>query len=70
MKNNYANPEDLKWKCHNCDIFLAIGTATLMYMGNKIKARLPVCPQCGFVFISEELALGKMAEVEQILEDK
>jgi ribosomal protein S27AE len=70
MKNNYANPEDLRWKCHKCDIFLSVGPATLMYMGNKIKAQLPVCPQCGFVFIAEELALGKMAEVEQILEDK
>jgi hypothetical protein len=39
-------------------------------MGNRITADLPKCPVCGFVMISEELALGKMAEVEQILEDK
>lgn len=70
MKNSYANPEDLRWKCYNCDMFLSVEPVTLMYMGNKIKAQLPVCPGCGFVLISEELALGKMAEVEQVLEDK
>jgi hypothetical protein len=31
---------------------------------------LPRCPRCGLVFIPEELALGKMAEVEKLLEDK
>jgi hypothetical protein len=31
---------------------------------------LPVCPQCGIILIGEELATGKMAEAEQILEDK
>jgi hypothetical protein len=39
-------------------------------MGNRMTADLPQCPVCGFVMISEELALGKMAEVEQALEDK
>ena len=29
-----------------------------------------VCPKCGKVFISRELAEGKMAEVEILLEDK
>lgn len=70
MKNSYTDPEDLRWKCHKCDMFLSVGPATLTYMGNTINAQLPLCPQCGFVLISEELALGKIAEVEQVLEDK
>jgi hypothetical protein len=49
---------------------LVAGPVTLSYMGNRMTADLPRCPVCGFVLISEQLALGKMAEVEQVLEDK
>ena len=31
---------------------------------------LPVCPVCGFVYVPEELALGKVLSVEKALEDK
>ena len=30
----------------------------------------PACPRCGMVFISRELAKGRMAEVELLMEDK
>ncbi len=70
MNGDYSRPEDLAWKCRRCEVNLVVGPAVLTYMGNRITADLPKCPVCGFVMISEELALGKMAEVEQILEDK
>ena len=28
------------------------------------------CPKCGFVYVPEELALGKVLAVERALEDK
>jgi hypothetical protein len=31
---------------------------------------LPVCPKCGFVYLYEDLAMGRVLEVEQLLEDK
>ena len=31
---------------------------------------LPVCPGCGFVYVPEELAMGKVLSVEKALEDK
>jgi hypothetical protein len=70
MNGDYSRPEDLIWKCRKCNVNLVAGPVTLSYMGNRITADLPQCPVCGFVLISEELALGKMAEVEQVLEDK
>ncbi len=70
MNGDYSRPQDLTWKCRKCDINLIVGPATLTYMGNRMTADLPQCPLCGYVLISEELALGKMAEVEQVLEDK
>jgi hypothetical protein len=47
-----------------------VGSVAVEYMGNQFTTELPTCPGCGFVLISEALALGKIAEVEQILEDK
>ncbi|HML40995.1 MAG TPA: hypothetical protein PKD23_09950 [Bellilinea sp.] len=40
------------------------------YLGNSFPVDLMRCPQCGLTLVSEELALGKMAEVERALEDK
>lgn len=70
MNGDYSRPEDLTWQCRKCNVNLVTGPVTLSYMGNRMTADLPRCPVCGFVLISEQLALGKMAEVEQVLEDK
>ncbi|HOI94695.1 MAG TPA: hypothetical protein PK250_08320 [Syntrophobacter fumaroxidans] len=40
------------------------------YLGSSFPVDLPRCPRCGLVFVPEELALGRMAEVERLLEDK
>jgi hypothetical protein len=42
----------------------------LSYLGHTVAHEVPTCPKCGKVFIPEELAEGRMAEVEQQLEDK
>ena len=70
MKAENVHPEDLKWMCRKCNRPLEAGTVTIEYLNNQFTTELPTCPGCGYVLISEELALGKMAEVEQILEDK
>ena len=70
MKAENVRPEDLEWVCRKCDRPLEVCPVTVEYMGNQFTTELPVCPGCGFVLISEALALGKIAEVEQILEDK
>ena len=70
MKTDFTRPEDLLWRCRKCDLPLEPATVNVEYLGNQFSAELPRCPKCGLVLISEDLALGKMAEVEQILEDK
>ena len=70
MKNDHVKPADLEWKCHDCNLFLVVRSVEIIYLGNRFNAELPQCPQCGFVLVSEEVAMGKMAEVERILEDK
>lgn len=63
-------PDDMGWTCHGCQMKMEPGLVELHYLGNVFKVELPVCPGCAAVLISEELATGKMLEVEQLLEDK
>lgn len=58
------------WLCHKCQAPLEIQKIRLQYARMIFALDLPTCPQCGNFLISEELATGKMAEAEQILEDK
>lgn len=61
---------DAKWKCVECGGELTPGTVVITYLGSEFTAELMRCEQCGFVLISEDLATGKMLEVEKLLEDK
>jgi NAD-dependent SIR2 family protein deacetylase len=70
MKSNNIRSEDLQWRCAKCDRELVVGPINVAYMGNRFTADLPHCPDCERVLITEHVALGKMAEVEQLLEDK
>ena len=62
--------EGLDWRCVPCDCALEMGQVTVSYLGNRFTTEMPRCPRCGQALVSEDLALGKMAEVEGILEDK
>lgn len=63
-------PEDMDWYCQPCGLKLQPATVELRYLGSVFSVELPACPRCGAVLISEELACGRMLEVEQLLEDK
>ncbi len=58
------------WMCANCGQPLQPGKVNISYLGNTFSVELLKCPKCGLALIPEELALGKMAEVEKTLEDK
>ncbi|WP_419659054.1 hypothetical protein Dvar_79310 [Desulfosarcina variabilis str. Montpellier] len=70
MKSENVQPEDLKWRCERCQCDLVVGPVAATYMNNRFTTDLPYCPNCKTVLITEQVATGKMAEVEQILEDK
>jgi len=70
MTEKPKSPDDTGWICNRCRVFLEVQTVRLQYSRTIFAHHLPVCPRCGIVLISEELATGKMAEAEQILEDK
>jgi len=58
------------WVCGRCNQPLQASQVNIAYLDNAFPVDLLKCPQCGLVFIPENLALGKMAEVEKSLEDK
>lgn len=57
-------------RCAKCEKPLERGKVTASYLGNSFPVELLRCPGCGFVYVPEDLALGKMLQVEQALEDK
>lgn len=59
-----------EWICNRCKVPLKVQKVRLQYLRTIFAHDLPACPQCGMILIDEELATGKMAEAEQVLEDK
>ena len=59
-----------KLTCFKCKVPLVKGRASFGYLGNAFPVELPVCPKCGFIYVPEDLALGRVLTVERSLEDK
>ena len=62
--------EERIWKCAKCREILVMKKTVFSYLGHTVAHEVPTCPECGKVYVAETLAEGKMAEVEEQLEDK
>jgi MFS superfamily sulfate permease-like transporter len=62
--------EAAAWSCASCGGNLELTKVHFSYMKGNFEVDLPACAACGLVMVPESLALGKMVEVERILEDK
>ena len=69
-RNYYTIDPEGKLQCVKCGVKLIKGKAKFMYLDNGFPVELPVSLVCGFVYVPEELALGKVLSVEKALEDK
>ncbi len=65
-----AAPSEAELICATCQQPMVPGKVKATYLGSSFEVELPRCPSCGFVYVSEALAQGKMLQVEQALEDK
>jgi len=63
-------PEGPTALCAKHQVPLQPGKVDLTYQGHTFPVDVLCCPVCGLALISEELAKGKMLEVEQTLEEK
>jgi CYTH domain-containing protein len=56
--------------CGRCNKKLEQGKVQIRYLGKVFAIDVFKCPSCGMVMVTEEIAMGKIAEAEQLLEDK
>jgi uncharacterized Zn finger protein len=68
--SNLTGQQQVNIVCVKCGINLTLGKVNLSYLGSSFPVELYRCSQCGLVYIPEELANGKMHQVEAALEDK
>ena len=70
MKETERTSSEVPWICGKCGRKLEPQKVQVRYLGSIFSMDLPKCQGCGMVLVSEETALGKMAEAEKVLEDK
>ncbi len=70
MSDQMSPAQPAQWECAKCGVPLEMSKVTVEYLDNAYPVDLQRCPQCGLVMVPEDLALGRMAEVEKTLEDK
>lgn len=58
------------WTCGKCNEKLVMEKTKVKYLDGSFEVELMKCPKCKMVLIDEDLAMGKMLEVERSLEDK
>jgi len=63
-------PESGDWSCAACGEKLAPAPVGVTYLQGGFTITLMTCAKCGLSLVPEHLAVGKMFEVEQLLEDK
>ncbi|MBQ7534189.1 MAG: hypothetical protein IJT43_01050 [Stomatobaculum sp.] len=59
-----------RYICAKCNVPLEPKQTHFVYLGHPFHADILRCPKCGNLMIDEELVKGRMAEVEEMLEDK
>ena len=64
------NENNVPWLCDKCKKALSLSKVKVCYLGGDFEVELMKCQQCKKVIIEEDLAMGKMLEVEKELEDK
>ena len=62
--------EPKKVICFRCKKELVPTKTYMSYLGHSFYADLLKCPECGEVYIPEELVRTRLADVEKQLEDK
>ena len=72
MKTGYGEslPNDDGLFCFRCDKILVSDKVFLNYLTNTFPTQLLKCPQCGLVYIDEEMIMTKAQEVERTIEEK
>ena len=70
MSEPHPNAKKNQWVCGKCGSPLETASINVSYLGSGYPVELLVCKKCNRPLVPAELALGKMLEVEKLMEDK
>ena len=56
--------------CDRCKVEMNLTEAQFSYLGQSLRHKVLRCPECGQVYLSEELVDGRMKKLEGDLEEK
>lgn len=70
MSDSLPQPPKNQWVCGKCGSPLETASVNVSYLGSGYPVDLLVCKKCKRPLVPAELALGKMLEVEKLMEDK
>ena len=56
--------------CVRCKVEMELIEVQFSYLERSFRHKVDRCPQCGQVYIPEDLAKGQMKKVESALEEK
>ena len=59
-----------EWYCFKCKEKMEAAEIKLVYMEIEAKGEGLRCPKCGASYITEEIAIEKMARAEKMIEQK
>ena len=62
--------KNAKLICNRCAVELKEMDAYFEYLDRKFKHKVKRCPECGQVYLDEDLVKGKVGLLESSLEDK
>ena len=70
MSEKTPHDDQPQWVCGKCGSPLEIASVNVSYLGSGYPVDLLVCKKCKRPLVPAEMALGKMLEVEKLMEDK
>jgi hypothetical protein len=70
MKEHGIAAQESEWVCGKCGVPLVSAKVQVRYLGTTLTVDLLKCSACDIVMVTEEMAIGKMSDAEQVLEDK
>ncbi|MCI7146429.1 MAG: DNA-binding protein [Clostridiales bacterium] len=56
--------------CDRCGVEMELMEVQFRYLTRDFRYKVPRCPECGQVSLTEDLVTGKMADVEAMIEEK
>lgn len=70
MSGQPSETKKTRWVCGKCGSPLETAPVNVEYLGSGYPVDLLVCRKCKRALVPADMALGKMLEVEKLMEDK